>query len=216
LTIDKIHTLLDFLLNKAEQGALTHAEKDMALNAAQRELFDELKPAYGASEQLHAYLRPFRKKLTLLNGNTTGGAIALPADFSHLLLIELNVVEGGTTVYKGVELVNDDKVSDRKNSQLIPADTYPFAYEDEQGLQLHPATAVAGTLRYLRKPADCLYAYTESGRTITYNSAGSTQLEWNDDATQKIICKALAHCGMNQKDINAINFSQAREAVSKA
>lgn len=190
---------------------LTHEEIDANLNLAQTELFDELKPSYGVNQQLHDYLLPFESTLTLINGNTTGGLITLPADYSHLLSIELSVMNDSNVEYRNVELVKKDEAAERKNSQLIPASEYPFGYFKGKTIQLFPASPVAGTLFYLKNPAECEYVYTQVGRTITYDDVNSTQLEWDEEATKRIIFKALGLCGLNLVDMNAINFSVAKE-----
>jgi hypothetical protein len=210
LDLKEIHIAIDDLLNKQYQGYAIPSQKDKFINIVQHELSGELLPAYGANIQLHDYLRPFRKKMTLLNGNTVGGAIALPSDYNHLLLVELNVVVGTTTKYQPCELLGDDEISYRKNSQVIPAAEYPFVYFDEGGLQLHPATPVAGTLRYLRKPQDCQFVYTQVGRTITYDAVNSKQLEWNDEATVKIIDKTVARLALYLRDQMALQVATAK------
>jgi hypothetical protein len=210
LTIQQAHKQIDFLFSTAQQGLLTPEDKDLELNWASVELFNDLKPAYGADQQLHDYLLPFEKTITLINGNTPGGLISLPSDYSHLCNIELNIIEDGNPVFRGIAMVGKDKISNSKNSQLIPPAKYPFGYYVGKKVQLHPASPVAGTLFYLKKPVECRFVYTQVGRTITYDATNSVQLEWNDEAINKLIWKVAERCGLNLQNMNATNIAMAK------
>ncbi len=213
MNIQDIHTLLDFYLDKAGQGYLSPAEKDAALHQGQLELFEERKPAYGANQQLHDSLRPFRKKQILTNSTTPNGLITFNPDYLHLLSIELNVLSEGKVDYLPVELVNDDEAAWRKSSSLVPPAKYPFCRDDEGGkVQLFPEQAVAGTLYYLSTPVKPKFGFTQSGRTITYDPTTSVQLAWNETDQKRVIGNALKICGISLNDIAAVQFAEKEAA----
>jgi hypothetical protein len=215
MDLEKAHNIVRFYLRKATDSWFSPEEIDGALNRGQIEFFDEIKPGFGVNQQLNDALRPFRKKLTLTSGNTTAGVVTLPTDYQHLLVISVALIDAeGHNRYYPVEMVNDDELDTRRDSQLCPVTAHnPVGVFDPSGtIQVYPDTTFAGYLRYLKKPVDCQFVYSQSGRTITYNSGSSVQLEWNEPSTQQIILKAVGILGLNSQDIAAINYTQAKTA----
>lgn len=209
-----IHDIIDIYLRKEQGGFITHPEKDTVINRCQYELFEEIKPAYGANQQTHDYLLPFKKTTTFTNANTPGGVITLPTDYYHLSAVSLSFVDANNrTRFTGLEMVNDDELDTRRDSALTPISiNYPIGvYDQNKTIQVYPAAPCAGTIKYLRKPLDCLYAFTGTGRNAVYNSAGSVQLEWNEPAINKIINKVLQYLGLNVQDMNTQQFAIAKE-----
>jgi len=68
-------------------------------------------------------------------------------------------------------------------------------------------------LSRLRRPAKPVYGYTTSGRTIIYNPATSTQLEFTDVYINNIISIALKFWGINmaEQDIQVFAQNQTQE-----
>jgi hypothetical protein len=206
-----IHNLLDFYLRKSQAGFLSPEEKDRALNRAQIDYFNRLKPAYGSSQAVNDALKPFYKKSTFTNATSVGGSITLPTDYLHLLVISVQIMDAENRLrYIPVELVNVDELDYRLDSALTPVNVYnPVGVFDESGkFQMYPDSPTAGTIRYLRNPTPCKFTYTATGRTITYDKTNSVQLEWNEPSTNKIILIALETLGVNLQDINTVQFAK--------
>jgi hypothetical protein len=216
VTINKTHDLLLFLLRKYQGGYLSHEEIDSVLDRAQIEYFDEIKPAFGLNQQMHDALLPFKSEYVFTNVSSPSGVISLPSDYYHLLSIETVVMESSNTLYIGVPLVGEDELADRRTSQLIPLTTKTTVARLKAGnlLQLYPKQVNAGTIYYLKRPATPVYAYTGSGRSAAYDSAGATHLEWNEPTVENIIWKALKMLGVNTQDAGIIQMAQAKEAVA--
>lgn len=214
MDIKAVHDIILFYLKKAESGYLSHAEIDAVLDRAQIQYMDKIKPAYAANQQLSDALLPFKAKYSFTNATSVGGLITLPSNYVHLLSIETTVMDSSHTIYPMVEIVGEDELGIRKSSQLIPVSAKNPIGVLEAGnkVQLYPASPAAGTAYYLRKPAAPVFAYTQSGRAITYNSGTSTQLEWNEPSIEKIIFIALQLLGLPLEDANAVQFGQAKEA----
>jgi hypothetical protein len=155
------------------------------------------------------------RSMLLLTALRPNGLITLPANYFHLFAVETIVADSDGNHYPPVELIGEDELSIRRNSQLTPITVYYPVGMLKAGklLQIYPQQASAGTVYYLRRPVDCVFAYSQTGRTITYNQGGSTQLEWNDAAIAKIIAKAVQYLALNVQDATAIQFNQAKEAV---
>jgi hypothetical protein len=216
MDLQTVHDKIRTVLRKATNTWFSPEEIDSAINSSQIDHFEQIKPAFASNQQVSDALKPFRKKSTFTTGNTASGLLSLPTDYYHLLVVSVVVVDsGGTTRHLPVEMVGDDELDDRRDSQLIPLSTLnPIGIFDENGkIQLYPDVPFAGTIRYLRRPLDCLFSYTQSGRVVNYDQSSSVQLEWNDAAIEKIIFKALQYLGVTAQDFNAVSFAQGKDAA---
>lgn len=216
MTIKEIHDIIDFYRRKNQGGHLSHEEMDAVLHRAQIQYMDKLKPAFVGNQQVHDALLPFKATYGFTNGTSPDGLVTLPVDYLHLLAVETNVLDSGNLIYPSVAIVDEGEVAQRKSSQLIPVGVkYPIGVlQAGNKIQLHPAQAAAGTVYYLRKPVAPVFAYTQEGRAITYNAAGSVQLQWNEPSTEKIIFIALQLLGIAVEDMNLIQFAQNKEAAA--
>ena len=82
-----------------------------------------------------------------------------------------------------------------------------------KAIEMFPAQWYAGTLYYMKKPTAPVFAYSQVGRAITYNSLTSTQLEWNDEETMNIIFKVMQLVGVNLQAGEVIQFFQQKDAA---
>ena len=88
----------------------------------------------------------------------------------------------------GISFVNEDEIALALKSQLRPVSTsLPIAKDTATGIQIYPQVTQTGFYNYLRRPLKPVYGYTTSGRTITYDNATSTQLEFTDVYINNII-----------------------------
>ena len=208
---------------------MTPAEIDLALDRAQLEelrylIGDERNvaagravatPSYGQLAKTAADLQPFKTALEFTSSNYDGtntgsgpdGIIVLPADFAYANSIVLS----GTG--RRVKIVNESELSYILESPIMaPTITRPIAVLGNVGgtvnsiavstqkIQLFPETGMSGTLYYFRRPATPNYVETVSGRTRTYDSGASTQMEWGDVAITRIVERALKILSTHLKD----------------
>ena len=106
------------------------------------------------------------------------------------------------------------KIALALKSQLRPVSTsLPIAKDTATGFQIYPQVAQTGFYNYLRRPVKPVFGYTTSGRTITYDSATSTQLEFTDVYINNIISIALKFWGINmaEQDIQVFAQNQTQE-----
>ena len=221
-----IHDTILYFLNKEQNGFVTHAEIDLVLDKAQLVLFNQyhtnpktpFNPAivsYGESQRIDDALSPFKDRYTFANVDTPGGVITLPANYLHLLSLYTTVYNAGLgrNVYSGVQVLNEEELIERLESQVIPVTPDdPIAIMNKQNkIQLFPESPATGGVYYLRRPAVPNFAYTQSGRTITYNQGGSTQMEWRDFDIQNIIVIALSYYGLNMSSADVVLFAQMKE-----
>jgi len=222
-----IHDTILYFLNKEQNGFVTHEEIDLVLDKAQMVLFNQYhtnpktpaNPAminYGESQRIDDALSVFKDKYTFGTVDTPGGVITLPANYQHLLGLFTTVYNATLlrNVYSGVQVLNEEELISRLESQVIPVTPDdPIAIMNKQNkIQLFPESPATGGVYYLRRPAVPAFVYTQSGRTITYNQGGSTQLEWRDMDVMNVIVIALSYYGLNMSSADVVQFAQVKEA----
>lgn len=218
MRIDKVHEYILFELDKASLGYIPHSKIDLVLDFQQMEEFKALAPKAGMDQQVHDYLAPFKKQVTYTaadyaGGTETGpdGIVVLPADYLHLLHVRTDT--------ERIEILNDNEVGDRLDSVIIDS---TFAVRQGVGgtsnnvafttpyLQLYPKTGKALTVSYLSRPAVPNYAYTIVDRATVFDAVNSTSLEWNDEATMRIIFRTLSALGVHLQAGDVTQFMESK------
>lgn len=222
-----IHDTILYFLNKEQNAFATHQEIDLVLDKAQLVLFNQYHanpkmPAaqqpslYGESQRIDDALSPFKEKYTFNNVDTPTGVITLPANFLHLTSLYTTTYNStlSRNIYSAVQVLNEEELIQRLESQVIPVTPDdPIAIMNKQNkIQLFPEVPSTGGVFYLRRPAVPFYSYTQTGRTVTYTQASSTQMEWRDSDIQNIIIIALSYYGLNMSSADLVQFSQVKEA----
>lgn len=184
MKIDQIYQAVVNDLRKSRNGFYPISQFNLDAGRAVMDAFNLYWEAgYGTSESLHDALSPFKAKKVFLPSDSPSGQVAYPADFARLLSVTVYRYDNEQAVNrrKGVRLVNEDELDSALDSQVRPVTPdSPIATGNATVIQLYPAQSTSGEVQYLRLPKAPLYAYTTSGRTITYDDAGSVQVEFND------------------------------------
>lgn len=231
MDIKDIHDIILFYLNKAQNGYVTHEEIDSVLDRAQLALFNQYHTnpklpsaaqaaLYGESQRIDDALSIFKEKYVFAPGTspstiTSGGVITMPSNYLHLLSMYTTVYSNqlGRNVYSGVQVLSEEELIERLESQVIPVtpdDPIAIMNANNQ-IQLFPETAQAGGVYYLRRPLAPFFAYTQTGRTITYDPDFSDQLEWRDYDINNIISIALSYYGLNLSSQEVMQFAQVKQ-----
>jgi hypothetical protein len=131
-------------------------------------------------------------------------------NYLDLLDITVKVNE----IYHAVKMVNEDELSNRLNSQIDPVNASNPVGEVLQlrKIQLYPkVNTYTGAVSYMRKPIKPVYGYTVvGGRTIVYDPATSTQLEWRESDVNMVLLKALSSIGINLSDAEVSQFAEVK------
>lgn len=211
MEINLVHDFINDLLRKEQKGYQDPEQIDTALNRGQMRVFNTYRSVYASDNEAKEALAPFVKKLQY--GTQADGTYQVDAaqEFQGLTGLEIQYLENGRKRYKEVSFPDEDEFGSRLGSQLLePTLTDPIGEVIGFGkYQLHPAGVYAGTIRFLKKPQDVKFAYTESGRTISYDASKSKQLEWADKYVDKVILAALTYLGINLGDGEILQISEA-------
>lgn len=217
MTIQEIHDFILLLLNKHNTGYSTPSEIDDALDRAQMWYFNRLygnveeyqpgrpvpRVAYGMTSAIHDHLSPF--KATSTSNSSSGGVVTMPTDYMHVISILKNNVP--------VPIISEDELGFRLASNIVaPSSTEPVAViSGSKQITLYPLeqhnTLV---IHYLKRPAKPVFGFTQSGRTLTYASGSSTQMDWNEPALNAIIMRAIQYLGINLDDQLAITYTEGK------
>ncbi len=202
-SINDLYNFTRYIVKK-ERGVFITIEEAMAnLDTAQLDVLEEFFKPYGATQQIHDALRDFKVYQPFVSDSA--GDVTFPDNYVHLLGQPFTVT--GSTVNR-VEFVNEDELPFALTSQLRPVTTsYPIAVDTATGFRIYPQSQQTGAYSYLKRPAAPVLDYTQAGRVITYNSAGSTQLEWNEMYWNHILARSLKYAGVNMTEQDISKFA---------
>ena len=227
--IDLVHEVILQFLAKEKNIEPTHAEIDKFLNRASLAHFNDLynnpqrwrvdkqigQIYYGGSQRINDALAPFKKVQAYSTGDTPGGLLQLNADFLHLVSMVATVFNAtlSRNTRHTIAVVNEEEIADAFESQVSPVGlTNPFAImNSEKKVQLFPEQTQSGRVYYFKKPTECEFAYTQSGRVVTFDSGNSVDLEWNDLETYNIITKVLSYFSIPLASADIANWAEAKQ-----
>ena len=207
MDLQEVYNRLLFYINKAQGGWYPPEELDRMVDDAQLSYYDDCYVKYGTGERLTDALANFKKKVAFTTD--ANGLITTPDDYMNLISITPEV--GG--VPRSCPLVNEDEITYRRNSQIIPNTTSnPFGeIVADWNFQLYPKVQQSGTLSYYGRPVAPKFNYTiVSGRIIIYNQGLSTQLGWPDNEIKPLLMWTLQSIGINLSEQDIQNFGEVK------
>lgn len=210
-SINDLYNFYIYIVRKERGSFVTIPQFNANMEAGQMDAFFEYFKGYGSNQQIHDALRVF--KVYQPFNTTSSGFITYPSDYFHLLGTPFTVY--GSSV-REITFVNEDELAYALTSQVRAVTLeYPIAVDTATGFSLYPQSTQLGAYFYLRRPASPVLAYTQAGRTITYNSAGSTQLEWEEIYWNNILAKALRYAGVNMNEQGISEFANQYNAETQ-
>lgn len=206
--INLIFDFMDDIIRKQKGVYINISQGVAAINRAQKEKIESDFKLYSTDQTVRDSLKPFKVTQQQFT-SAADGQVTFPSNYLHFLGGAFTVT--GSTINQ-VNFFIDEEKPEVLTNQLRPVSlSKPKAELSSVGFQLYPQSVQIGFYNYLRYPADAVYDYTQVGRTITYNAAGSTQLEWSDVYVNNIIARALAYWGIYVSDKDIIEFSQLKQ-----
>lgn len=178
-------------------------------------LFNDYRKQYATSQSVKDSLAPFRVTYSFSTGDSPLGVITIPEiqNFIQLLACSIRYGISGVERYAAVQMINEDEIAIRLNSQIDPVTiTSPVGEVIGVGtIQLWPKEPNTGFVTFLRRPAKPVFNYSLiSGRVIVYNPVGSTQLEWREQDQDQVLLKALSSAGINLTDQEIAQFAEMK------
>ena len=227
--IEDTHEMILFMLDKTQQEYVSHERIDDALHMAQMQRFMELygnlkqyqpgRPianvAYGMTQKVDDELKKFKTTETYTTAtDALVNFSSLSASYAHLLSLRIVYTENSVERQSGVKVLSEDQIAQRINSQIVaPTDNEPVALIGNTSIQLFPDNKAHSVIvSYLRLPTKPKYAYSvgSDGRTVTFDSANSVDLEFPDTSYNDIVMKALNILSVNTKDSFLNQYSEVK------
>jgi hypothetical protein len=231
MSIEEVHKVILFYLNKEQNGFVTHEEIDRELDRAQMAYFSELyanpktktqtgsvaPPTYGNNQRIDDALSPFKETFQFASNGSPNpnpnGIITLPEGYMHLIGLYTTQYSSslGRNVYSSVQVVNEWELIERLESQVIPVSLEdPIAImSKERKIQLYPIQAQNGVVHYLRRPLAPSYDAQVEGRVVTMGN-DAQDLEWGEADINNIIFKALSKFGLNLSSADIAQFGELK------
>lgn len=215
MNLQECFDFIQFWINTKTGAWFTVSELEQVIDRGSISLFSDLRPRYARDQVVKEALAPFRQDYTFTTLSFPTGVANLPsnANFLSLLDIQIEFQISSRTVYHSVEMVNEDEISNRLNSQVDPVTiTSPIGEViGNNSWQLYPETGYNGKIRYFKRPNKPVFAYTViSGRVIVYDSLNSTQLNWNEDWQNAVLVKGLSSIGINLSAQDVANYAELK------
>ena len=209
--ISQIYDFYRYIVRKQRGIYVTIPQAMQNLDAGQLDSFELYFKQYGIDGTVHDALSPFR--IYYMFTSDAAGIVTYPSDYEHIVGTAYTV--SGSTVNE-ITFVNDDEFVSALMSQLRPVSLMsPIAADRNNGFQIYPSQLQIGFFTYLKRPATPVYAYTQAGRDITYDAAGSTQLEWGDVYINNIIARALSYAGVNMDEQGILQYAEMYKQETK-
>lgn len=210
--INDIYNLFRYIVRKQRGQFVTIPEFNANMDSGQLDAVEEWFAPYGKDQILHDALRPIRVYYQF--ASDSAGMVTYPDGYIHLLGQPFTVT--GSSVNK-VEFVNEDELPFALTSQLRPvSNSYPIAVDTSTGFSIYPQQTQVGFFNYLRRPNTPVLAVTQVGRTLTYNPAGSAQIDFSDMYINNILARALKYAGVNMDEQAVSEFAQIYNQETKA
>jgi len=210
-SINDLYNLFRDIVRKQRGVYVTIPQFNNWMDSGQMDAFMEYFKGYGANQQIHDALRVFKVYQSFTSNSS--GYVTYTSDYFHLLGTPFTIY--GSAV-RELTFLNEDELPFALTSQLRPATLeYPIAVDTSTGFSIYPQSTQFGAYFYLRRPASPVLAYTQSGRTITYDSVNSVQLEWEEIYWNNILAKALKYAGINFGEEDIYKFAQQYDSETK-
>lgn len=215
MTVDFAYRLMQFIINKNQNGYLKPDDFNLIINQAQLSFLDYLlgqfqsyqygrpvaKVEFGMNEVVRQRLTPFIDPPTTLTIDNTGLS-PYPDDYQQTDAMY-------DTSLNRIRYVQQHKLYSYITSVIDPIAYNPIFLINSAGFQFYPVTQGTALLSYVKTPPTIVWASTPDGNgRPVYNPVGSTDPLWYDLDALQIIVRALAMVGINLQASDVSQYSQ--------
>lgn len=166
MNINDIYVLVQYIINKNQQGYLSPAQFNQTINQAQRSYVSYLLGSFqsyvpgrpisrvelGQNSVVRQRLSPVIKSTTL--GIDMYGVSPYPSDY-----LQADAIRNVNT-FQRVRFVQQDSLYSYYNSVIDPVVSNPIYLIKDTGFQFYPTDLALADLSYIRNPPDMLWGYS--------------------------------------------------------
>jgi len=154
--------------------------------------------AYEVSQRVTDTLRRFKVSATL---SISGTLATIPADYFY--------VTGINYGNKPVDILTDNQWGPRTNNSITAPDAdFPICRFFSSEIQFLPASVTSVSWTYLSEPTTPVYATKLENGIKVYDSASSTELDWDETEKQDILSMILLELGIVSDPASVAQYSQ--------
>lgn len=202
--IEEIYNLLNKIYtNKGSTSYIDIDQFTEVLKQASRQKYDDTFKSWQLTQEITDDMRPFLVDPTPLT--LSNGIANFPPNYHHLAQITYGIMDDE------VDIVDTGSFAARKNSELMQPEKYPICVQRSTTIEFYPKALTGVKLTYFRLPADPVIPVSYATGREVIDWATATDLEWKGDAVNSITNKVLESFGVNMKDVELIQFSQANK-----
>lgn len=208
VNVNTFKLFVEFVSNKVQSGnAVSPSQFNEVANRAQMQLFEKDFQTFIATKQVSEYLKTFFKNKVYSVPVT--GIISYPSDFQHLASLRKYYISASGGKEIPVEEVKNESWGDIQISALYqPTLRFPKYSEFSDSIRLLPKTIGIVMMDYFKTPVAPVWGYTIANNRPVYDSATSTNFEWDEFSVNNIAAIYLSLIGVNLKDNELAQFSE--------
>lgn len=177
MNINDIYVLVQYIINKNQQGYLPPSKFNEVINQAQRSYISYLLGSFqsylpgrpvsrvelGQNSVIRQRLSPVIKSTTL--GIDMYGVSSYPSDYLQADAMRL------VDTFQRVRFVQQDSLYSYYNSVIDPVSSNPIYLIEDTGFQFYPKDLSEAKLSYIANPADMLWGYELVNNRPVYSEA---------------------------------------------
>ena len=232
-----LFNFVNVLANKAQDGAFTIPEYNIAVYAASVQLWEDyvgeiqryqygnpISPiSYAKTNKIEADMVPFRVPLVAVTASSVGviDLSALPNYGYTTDLYRYQTISGQEVAYPSTR-VNEQRLAKQLSSSIAPPTLEnPYYMVNNATIKVYPSSSnvefSAYKLTYLKRPDNRIVRYTLSGGRPVITPVGvipgvsSEFLEWNQQNFNDLAVKVLSFLGINLKDSDLMQYSELKQ-----
>lgn len=224
MNVNDIYLLMQYILNKSQQGYLPPAKFRLVINQGQRSYiawllgeFQQYTPGRPISRVELGNNRTVRQRLSpVIYGYNLAinpyGFSPYPSDY-----IQTDAMWSiyGQSIYnplnKRIRYAQQNELDSFYNSTIDPIATNPIYLIEDEGFRFYPENQYQARLNYVRDAPEIEWAYTlDSNSRPVYDAVNSRQPVWDSVAIFDIIARALTMVGVSLQAGRVIAYSEQK------
>jgi len=203
MTVNEVYLLIQYIVNKSQNGYVTPDEFNRVINQAQVSYMDYLlgqfqqyqagRPIsnvqFGNNETTRQRITPFIHPATLtVNGQ---GVATYPSGY-------LQTDTMWTSNYNKIKFIQQNFLSNYINSKIAPIAGNPIYMIEKDGFKFYPNNIASAIVNYIKEPTTIVWGYTlDSNGLPVYSVGTSVNPQWQEVDMLEIISRALRMIGVN-------------------
>lgn len=216
MTADDCYKIMQFIVNKNQNGYLKPEDFDRSINSGMRSWMSwvlgglqQYQPGRPIARVELGNNEIVRQRITpaiygyVLNVSSIYGTSPYPGDYLQ--------TDTMYSIYgvKRVRYIDNDKLDGVYNSVIDPITTNPIYLLEDDRFQFYPISIWQTKLRYVRDPQSIHWAFNEDmhGRPI-YDPINSVDPIFDNLSIMEIIARALRMVGVNLQVAEVIQFAE--------